>query len=251
MARSLNRRAFLKRAGAATAVVVGAPLIGPTRPAPAAAGDRLVVAVGQWGTETPSAWRTVQAEKPLWDCIYDPLIMRDPKTFEYRPGLATEWKPSNELRTWTFKLRSGVPFHEGYGEMTAEDVKFTVEQNLKPDSQGGSAPFFRMHLDRIETPDKHTVVMHFKNRVWEVPSNFTQFVGYQNITSKKYIETIGEDKAALHPIGTGPFRHVEGKQGDYHRFEAVASHWRKTTAFKELVIRRIPDPTTPLAGLRS
>src|SRR3989475_8146046 len=157
----------------------------------------------------------------------------------------------SELRTWTFKLRSGVQFHEGFGEMTAEDVKFTVEQNLKPDSQGGSAPFFRMHLDRIETPDKHTVVMHFKNRVWEVPSNFTQFVGYQNITSKKYIESVGEDKAALHPIGTGPFRHVEGNQGDYHRFEAVANHWRKTPAFKELVVRRIPDPATRLAGLRA
>ena len=247
--RSIDRRAFLTGASAAAAAVAGAPLIKPSRAS--AAGERLVVAVGQWGIETPFAWRSSQSEKTLWDCAYDPLIMRDPKTFEYRPGLATEWKPSNELRTWTFKLRSGVPFHEGYGEMTAEDVKFTVEQNLKPDSQGGSAPFFRMHLDRIETPDKHTVVMHFKNRVWEVPSNFTQFVGYQNITSKKYIETVGEDKAALHPIGTGPFRHVEGKQGDYHRFEAVANHWRKTPAFKELIIRRIPDPATRLAGLRA
>jgi ABC-type transport system substrate-binding protein len=145
--------------------------------------------VGQWGIETPLAWRTVQAEKPLWDCVYDALIARDPKTFEYRPGLATEWKPSNELRTWTFKLRPGVQFHEGWGELTAEDVKFTVEQNLKPDSQGGSAPFFRRYLDRIETPAKHTVVMHFKDRVWEVPSLFTQFVGYQNPISKKYVAT--------------------------------------------------------------
>jgi len=249
MAVPINRRSFLKGASSTTAALLGAPLISSSRAA--AAGDRLVVAVGQWGIETPFAWRSSQSEKTLWDCMHDPLIMRDPKTFEYRPGLATEWKPSNELRTWTFKLRSGVQFHEGFGEMTAEDVKFTVEQNLKPDSQGGSAPFFRMHLDRIETPDKHTVVMHFKNRVWEVPSNFTQFVGYQNITSKKYIESVGEDKAALHPIGTGPFRHVEGKQGDYHRFEAVANHWRKTPAFKELVIRRIPDPATRLAGLRS
>ena len=244
---AINRRTFLKRASAAAAM--GAPLVASSRAI--AASDRLVVAVGQWGIETPFAWRSSQSEKTLWDCAYDPLIMRDPKTFEYRPGLATEWKPSNELKTWTFKLRSGVQFHEGFGEMTAEDVKFTVEQNLKPDSQGGSSPFFRMHLERIETPDKHTVVMHFKNKVWEVPSNFTQFVGYQNITSKKYVESVGEDKAALHPIGTGPFRHVEGKQGDYHRFEAVANHWRKTPAFKELVIRRIPDPATRLSGLRA
>jgi peptide/nickel transport system substrate-binding protein len=245
---SIDRRAFLRRTGAA-ATVMAVPLIATSRAL--AQSDRLVVAVGQWGIETPFAWRSSQSEKTLWDCMYDPLIMRDPKTFEYRPGLATEWKASDGLRTWTFKLRSGVKFHEGWGEMTAEDVKFTVEQNLRPDVPGGSAPFFRAHLARIETPDKLTVVMHFKNPVWEVASNFTQFVGYQNITSKKHVESVGEDKAALHPIGTGPWRHVEGKQGDYHRFEAVPNHWRKTPAFKELVVRRIPDAATRLTGLRA
>jgi peptide/nickel transport system substrate-binding protein len=150
MAQSIDRRAFLKGASTTAALLAGAPLLAASRAS--GADERLVVAVGQWGIETPFAWRSSQSEKTLWDCMYDPLIMRDPKTFEYRPGLATEWKPSNELRTWSFKLRSGVQFHEGYGEMTADDVKFTVEQNLKPDSQGGSAPFFRMHLDRIETP---------------------------------------------------------------------------------------------------
>ena len=144
-----------------------------------------------------------------------------------------------------------MKFHEGCGELTAEDVKFTVEQSFKPDALGGSAYFFRNHLDRIETPDKLTVVMHFKTRQWIVPSLFTQYVGYQNTISKKYFETVGEQKAATHPIGTGPFRHVEGKQGDYHRFEAVPNHWRKTPAFKELVIRRIPEAATRLSGLRA
>jgi peptide/nickel transport system substrate-binding protein len=215
----------------------------------AAQGDRLVVAVGQWGTETPFVWRHTQAEKPLWDPVYDPLIQRDAK--EYRPGLAAEWKPTNEMRTWTFKLRPGVKFHEGWGELSAEDVKFTVEQSFKPDALGGSAYFCRNHLDRIETPDKLTVVMHFKSRQWIVPSLFTQYVGYQNITSKKYLEAMGEQKASLHPIGTGPYRHVEGKQGDYHRFEAVAGHWRKAPAFKELVVRRIAEAATRLAGVRA
>ncbi len=97
--------------------------------------------------------------------------------------------------------------------MTAEDVKFTIEQNLKPDSPGGSAPFFRINLDRIEIPDKYTIVLHFKNRLWEVPAQVSQFVGYQNITSKKYMETVGEEKAALHPIGTGSVPPRRGPAG--------------------------------------
>jgi peptide/nickel transport system substrate-binding protein len=245
----IDRRTFLRGAGTATAAVMAAPLFTASRAA--AQSDRLVVAVGQWGIETPFAWRSSQSEKTLWECVYDSLIMRDPKTFAYRPGLATEWKASDDLRTWTFKLRPGVKFHESWGEMTADDVKFTIEQNLKPDAQGGSAPFFRASLERIETPDKHTVVMHFKQRLWEVPAQVSQFVGYQNITSRKYLESVGEEKAALHPIGTGPYRHVEGRQGDYHRFEAVPNHWRQTPAFKELVVRRIPDAATRLAGLRA
>ena len=161
MSGGVSRRGFLVRAGSAALVAASGPFV-VSRSASAQT-DRLVVAVGQWGTETPLPWRNTQAEKPLWDHVYDPLIQRDPKTFGYQPGLATEWKPSNEMRTWTFKLRSGVMFHENYGEMTAEDVKYTVEQSFKPDAIGGSAYFFRNYLDKIETPDKLTIVMRFKS----------------------------------------------------------------------------------------
>jgi len=168
-----------------------------------------------------------------------------------RPGLATEWKPSSDYRSWTFKLRPGVMFHDDWDEFTAEDVKFTVEQNLKPNATGGSAPFFRDQLEKIETPDKYTAVMFFKSPVWEVPTHFGQRTGYQNITSKKYLETVGEDKARDHPIGTGPFKYVEGRQGDFHRFEAVPNHWRQTPGFKELVIRKIANQATTVSGLRA
>jgi len=90
MTRSIDRRTFLKRTTATAIGLAAAPLISGRAVAQT---DRLVVAVGQWGTETPFAWRSSQSEKTLWECVYDPLIMRDPKTFAYRPGLATEWKP--------------------------------------------------------------------------------------------------------------------------------------------------------------
>ena len=73
MAQSIDRRAFLVGASASAAAAAAAPFVKPSRAV--AAGERLVVAVGQWGIETPFAWRSSQSEKTLWDCAYDPLIM--------------------------------------------------------------------------------------------------------------------------------------------------------------------------------
>jgi len=89
MSRLIKRRMFLQAVGAGTVIMLGAV---PTRSA--VPNERLVVAVGQWGIETPFAWRSSQAEKTLWDCLYDPLIMRDLHTFAYQPGLATAWTPA-------------------------------------------------------------------------------------------------------------------------------------------------------------
>ena len=77
MARFVDRRTFLRRSALAGAGVLGAPLLRPSRAV--AAGDRLVVAVGQWGIETPFAWRSEQSEKCLWDHLRpaDPARLED------------------------------------------------------------------------------------------------------------------------------------------------------------------------------
>jgi peptide/nickel transport system substrate-binding protein len=210
-----------------------------------------VVAVNQWGTETPLAWRSTQGEKPLWDIMYDPLVMRDSKTYEFTPGLALNWDTSADFRTWTFKLRQGVMFHGTWGEMTSDDVKFTVEQNLKPDAPGGDGPYFRSQLAGIDAPDKYTVVMHFKDPQWDVLTHFAQMTGYQQIMSKKHVESVGEDQASQAPIGTGAYQHVEGLQGQSHTFEAAPNHWRSKPAYQRITIRRITEPGTALSALRA
>src|SRR5207248_7463369 len=52
-------------------------------------------------------------------------------TAEVEPDLAEHWKISPDGTVWTFTLRRGVPFHKGFGEMTAEDVKFSFERQIK------------------------------------------------------------------------------------------------------------------------
>ena len=107
MSRLIKRRVLLKTVGTVA-------LLGGVPRRAAAQSERLVVAVGQWGIETPFAWRSRASRKRLWDCLYDPLIMRDPKTFQYQPGLATEWGPTADFKSWTFRLRQGVMFHENW-----------------------------------------------------------------------------------------------------------------------------------------
>ncbi len=68
--------------------------------------------------------------------MYEQLVRPDDGTFattpdQYIPTLATEWATSTDAKTWTFKLRQGVQFHKGYGEMTSDDVVFSFKRAIE------------------------------------------------------------------------------------------------------------------------
>ena len=67
-------------------------------------------------------------------------------------GLAESWTLSPEGTIWTFKLKKGVQFHKGFGEMTAEDVKFSFDRqiNKTPGTRYG------VNLDVIKTIEVST-----------------------------------------------------------------------------------------------
>ena len=58
-----------------------------------------------------------------------------------RPGLAESYEMSEDGLTYTFKLRPGVKFHNGR-EMTAEDVKYSLDRVTNPATQSPGAGFF-------------------------------------------------------------------------------------------------------------
>jgi peptide/nickel transport system substrate-binding protein len=123
-------------------------------------------------------------------------------TAEVEPDLAESWTLSPEGTIWTFKLRKGVQFHKGYGELTAEDVKFSFERqiNKAPGTRYG------VNLDvikSIEVVDPHTVQIVLKSYD---PIFLLRMVGYQQgyILSKKAMDKLG-DGFKWNPVGTGPF----------------------------------------------
>jgi len=123
-------------------------------------------------------------------------------TTEFEPDLAESWTVSPDGTQWTFKLRRGVQFHKGFGELTAEDVKFSFERQIK------RAPGTRFGVNlevirSVEVVDPYTVQIALKGYD---PLFLLRMVGYQQgyILSKKAVEKAG-DQYKWNPIGTGPF----------------------------------------------
>ena len=80
---------------------------------------------------------------------------------EIGPGLATSWRASDDGRTWTFKLRQGVKFHDG-SEVNAGAVKYTIE---RMEAALGCPRDLLAPLIPFATPDPFTVVFHLDKPV--------------------------------------------------------------------------------------
>src|SRR6266446_1296061 len=140
---SVNRRAFLKRAGTVGAGAVVASRI--HRPGSAAAQDMTVrpdpaakrggtlrygilSAAAHFDVHQSGTVANIGPRSPM----YDTLIRRDPKDGQtVIPDLAERWDISPDGKKYTFYLRKGVKFHDG-ADFTAEDVKATFERIARP-----------------------------------------------------------------------------------------------------------------------
>ena len=160
--------------------------------------------------------------------------------------LAEDYKVSPDARKITFYLRKGVQFHHGYGEMTSEDVKFSIMRHLDPAVASSRATQFA-DIERIEIPDKYTVEIYLKHS-----SAFTLLgpLAYQQgfMMSKKATEELG-DKIQIFPVGTGPWEFVEWKPREEIILRKFADYWGEPPGVDELHFKIIPDEPTRFLAL--
>ena len=211
----------------------------------------LTVAVATFGNERWLPHLYVGAEDIVLKPVWENLLSRDPKTGDMIPLLAERWEVLDGGKTWRFFLRKGVRFHNGQ-ELTAEDVQFTFASLAKEGSANAIGPWFRP-IKSMEIEDPYTIVIRFEKPVVNFANKVTQglFGSTAFIHSKKYIETMGEEGADRHPVGTGPWKFVEHVRGDRLVYEAVENHWRTVPHFKRLVFLKVPEPATRMAMLRA
>ncbi len=122
-------------------------------------------------------------------------------------------EPTNGGKTYTFKIREGVKFHDGM-PLTAQDVKATYDKIIFPPEGIPSArkAFFSM-VDSVEAPDDTTIVfnLEFASGAF-MPALATPF---NWIYSKKDLEEHGYGWHQNNVNGTGPFKFVQHQPGAF------------------------------------
>ncbi len=226
--------------------------------APTAAGPEgnLTVALSTFAEDTFLPWNGGVARQSYLGLIYEFLLYADPETAEPQPGLATSWEMSSDGMTWTFQIREGVQFHDDWGELTAEDVKYSIERMMGEDSTGSPAAQLRNIVESVEAPEEYQVVINLSSPYAELDrSLLMDYNAGGLVVSKEYVESVGDEEANANPIGTGPYTLAEPhQQAGPIRLEVidgVEDHWRITPAFETVTFLLVPEEATRVNMLLS
>ncbi|MDE0032187.1 MAG: ABC transporter substrate-binding protein, partial [Deltaproteobacteria bacterium] len=122
-------------------------------------GKTLRYAAGSFGEESMDPTRTsISASLGLVGPLWDWLTEID-AAGKLSPGLALSWKAGEDGKSWTFKLRPGVKFHDG-SEMSAEDVQFTLMEGFRrPKAKASRVRQFRKGIKDVKVVDPLTVTV--------------------------------------------------------------------------------------------
>jgi ABC-type transport system substrate-binding protein len=169
---------------------------------------------------------------------------------ELQAMLAESWQISTDGKSWTFVLREGIPWHDSkYGEVTAEDLKYSFEDAAVEASRNVGASTWR-RVKEFEIADSHALTIHMEQAFNDFLIRVAYpYMGEILVSSKQQRDELGADGAAANPVGTGPFKFVEFRTGEHLKVDAFEGHWRATPAIDELFIMEIPEEVTRMALL--
>lgn len=223
------------------ALLVVSTAIGLAFAAPAFAGGTLKygMAAQDLGTMDPHR-ATTTPDKPITGWVFNGLVRFPPGSDDIaklEPDLAESWESNADGTVWTFKLRPGVKFHHDYGELTADDVVFSLNRSANPDTSAFASDY--RAFEKVEAVDPLTVRITLKNRV---PSLLGLVANYHggNIVSKKAVEKLGADFATM-PIGTGPFMVESYTPQERVNFVANPNYFRGAPKLDGIEYRYIPS----------
>ncbi|MBU8918985.1 ABC transporter substrate-binding protein [Neobacillus sp. 114] len=186
-------------------------------------------------------------ESQVMRSVADTLIVYNKDLSDFLPALATEWKVSDDMKVYTFKLRDDVYFQPGKFQdgrkMTAEDVKYSLERSAKQ-----SAMNRLRGVDKVEVTGENEVAIYLTEPNAALMPMLTDAGNV--IVPKEEVEGWG-DQFGSHLVGTGPFKIESWDQDSQIKVVRHDKYWGEKPHLDSVVFKIIPDPNMMVNSLRS
>ncbi|MFD0679545.1 MULTISPECIES: ABC transporter substrate-binding protein [unclassified Paenibacillus] len=186
--------------------------------------------------------------------IFDSLIVQMPDQ-TFKPWLATEWTVSPDAKSYTFKLRKDVKFHDGT-PFNAAAVKYNFDRIVNPDTKSRFAVTLIGPYESSEVIDEFTVKVNLKSPYSAFLSSLSQ--AFLGIVSPAAAQKYGEN-LAKNPVGTGPFKFVSwvenaaitlDRNPDYNWGPPIAQN-KGAAYIDKLTFKIIPEEATRIGSVQS
>ena len=192
--------------------------------------------------------------------LFDGLMDYAPGTTELRPGLAESYDLSEDGLTYTFHLRQGVTFHNGR-EMTADDVKYSLDRVTDPATQSPGAGFFgsilgydaaadgsAKGLEGVKVIDPATVQITLSRP--DATFLHVMALNFASVVPQEAVDAAGGD-FGKQPVGTGAFKLADWTIGQKLVFEKNADYWREGIPYLDTVTFEVgQEPIVALLRLQ-
>ncbi|WP_372623555.1 ABC transporter substrate-binding protein [Falsiroseomonas sp.] len=205
--------------------------------------QNLAIAVQQEPTSIDPHFHYAAPNNQVARHVFDNLIHTDAR-LQPMPGLAESWRVVDD-RTWEFRLRRGVSFHDG-SPFTAEDVAFTFQRVPQVQNSPGSFALFTRGK-MVTVIDPHTIRI---TTAAPYPLMLND-LGMVAIVSRRAAEgaTTEQFNSGRAAIGTGPFRLGEFRPGERVELAVNDGYWGERPGWRQVMIRLIRSNPARVAAL--
>ncbi|MHA7581991.1 ABC transporter substrate-binding protein [Paenibacillus vandeheii] len=186
--------------------------------------------------------------------IYDNLVVQLPDG-SIKPWLAKEWSVSEDGKSYTFKLREDVKFHDGT-PFNAEAVKFNLDRVIDPATKAANSLALIRPYSSSEVIDEYTIKVNLEQPSQAFLGNLSQaLLGIVSPTAaKKYGDQLGKN-----PVGTGPYTFVKwDENADIVVAKNKDYNWAPATVENEgaphldtITFKIVPEEATRIGSVQS
>ncbi len=210
-------------------------------------GGRLVLGMIRDVSTLNPFLRTASTDQAVRSLVYETLLDFD-KNGKLVPSLAQSWTVSQDGKTYTFKLRRGVKFHNG-SELTAADVKWSAQYAINPNNAATGVTYLK-NVQEVNAGDKFTIQFVLKEPEAVFLSNLATLRPFP-IIPQGSVPSATENLPSF-PPGTGPFVFKEWSKDKELSLARNHNYWQKGLPYlDELVIKPIGDPQARFAALQA